>query len=231
MSVTPSTKSPITTITFAGAELELHADGALYWPAEDMLIVSDLHLEKASFLARFGSALPHYDTLDTLMRLDKLLHHYRPRQVVALGDSFHDADAFRRLPETERAYLHQLVARVDTWHWILGNHDTALSHALHGEMQVNHRCADILLTHEPEDHPLPQIIGHYHPKMRVSLGGRGVSGKCFLLAEKLLIMPSFGSFTGGLNCRDAAITCLSPTPFQHYLLYNQKIWQLGSHEN
>ncbi len=226
MSAQPSTKSPVTTVRFAGEELELHAGGALYWPAENMLIVSDLHLEKASFLARFGAAIPQYDTLDTLMRLDALLHHYQPSHVVCLGDSFHDRNAHHRMPEQEHAYLKTLMQRVKAWHWVLGNHDVALANTLEGNVIINYICRTILLSHEPDASPLAQIIGHYHPKARLSLGGRRVNGKCFMLAEKLLIMPAFGSFTGGLDSGHEALTALSPTPFSRYLVYREAIWKI-----
>src|ERR1041385_3891008 len=69
-----------------------HADclGALYWPEEGLLAVADLHLEKGSSFARRGQLLPPYDTTETLARLARLIAHYAPRTVVALGDNFHD---------------------------------------------------------------------------------------------------------------------------------------------
>lgn len=214
------------TVRFAEAELELHAHGAIYWPAEEMLLVSDLHLEKASFLARFGSPLPHYDTRDTLMRLEALIQHYKPRQLICLGDSFHDRNAHQRLQEKERELLTRLVNTVEIWRWILGNHDAALAGSLEGHATVQHQCRNILLTHEPEASPLAQIIGHYHPKARLSLGGLRVSGKCFMLAERLLIMPSFGSFTGGLDSEDEVFSGLNPTPFSRFLMYRGHLWRI-----
>ncbi len=40
--------------SFAGEELCFVDGRALYWPRENALLVADLHLEKASFFARFG---------------------------------------------------------------------------------------------------------------------------------------------------------------------------------
>ncbi len=75
---------------FAGERLMLDPAGALYWPAREMLVVSDLHLEKGSSFARRGMLLPPWDTRATIDRLMVLLRHWRPRVLVALGDSFHD---------------------------------------------------------------------------------------------------------------------------------------------
>ncbi|MFM5948137.1 MAG: hypothetical protein ACKOPM_02745, partial [Novosphingobium sp.] len=55
--------------SFAGEELALAEGLALYWPRERALLVADLHLEKASFYARFGQMLPPYDSRETLGRL------------------------------------------------------------------------------------------------------------------------------------------------------------------
>ena len=45
------------------------AAGALYWEAEDTLLVADLHLEKGAAFAALGMLLPPYDTRTTLQRL------------------------------------------------------------------------------------------------------------------------------------------------------------------
>jgi metallophosphoesterase superfamily enzyme len=67
--------------------------GALFWPAERVAVVADLHLEKASAAARQGHLLPPWDTRATLDRLALLLRRLKPRTVIALGDSFHDPKA------------------------------------------------------------------------------------------------------------------------------------------
>ena len=57
-------------ITLAGASLVARASGALWWPAERLLAVADLHLCRSERLARRGGALlPPYETAATLDRL------------------------------------------------------------------------------------------------------------------------------------------------------------------
>ncbi len=56
-------------VELAGAELVVDPAGVLWWPAERLLAVADLHFEKASSFARFGALLPPYDTAATLARL------------------------------------------------------------------------------------------------------------------------------------------------------------------
>ena len=102
----------------------LHADpaGALYWPEHGLLAVADLHLEKGSSFAARGVLLPPYDTAATLARLARLIAHYAPRCVVALGDSFHDGGGPARLGDEDRDNLRGLQRGRD-WIWITGNHD------------------------------------------------------------------------------------------------------------
>src|ERR1700720_283228 len=86
-------------VRVADTTLLADPDGALYWPEEKLLIVADLHLEKGSAFAKRGVLLPPYDTASTLGRLARLVEHYAPRGLIALGDSFHDRDGPARIAE------------------------------------------------------------------------------------------------------------------------------------
>src|SRR5579863_2245514 len=99
-------------IHLAGERLMLDPAGTLLWPATSMLVVADLHLEKGSSYARRGSLLPPWDTKVTLDRLSLLLRRWKPAKVVALGDSFHDADGSGRLPRDEVSRLASIAASV-----------------------------------------------------------------------------------------------------------------------
>lgn len=213
-------------ITFGGEALLLDAAGAVFWPRQGMLIVSDLHLEKASFLSQFGSLLPRYDTHATLARLAALITHYKPLRVVCLGDSFHDAKAASRLAAEDLACLLALMAQVPRWHWVLGNHDPSMAADIPGERHDTLALGGILLSHEPEETELCQIIGHFHPKLTMKLKGHRVSGPAFVQGESMMIMPAFGSFTGGLNVADNAIASRVPAPV-YYMLYRERVWRLG----
>ena len=81
------------TISICGKVFQADMSGALYWPAEDALIVADLHLEKGSSYARRGQMLPPYDTRETLQRLAEVIDRYDAATVIALGDSLHDEEA------------------------------------------------------------------------------------------------------------------------------------------
>src|SRR5689334_6036378 len=96
--------------------------GVLFWPTQGLLAVSDLHLEKGSSFARKGMLLPPGDGQGTWTRLAKLLRHWRPRTVVALGDSFHDSEGAARLAAADAARLGAMTREAE-FIWVRGNHD------------------------------------------------------------------------------------------------------------
>lgn len=212
-------------IVFAGHAMQLHASGVLYWPAQQLLIASDLHLEKATFLAQHGSALPPYDTLDTLERLEQAIAHYRPARLALLGDSFHDAFAWQRLDAALRARIEALAHQVPQLHWIEGNHDIGLRGNHHFEPALH--IEGVVLTHDFDPDAPYQIIGHYHPKTTLKIANRTIHGRCFATTPHLLMMPAFGSFTGGLSITDPAIRRLAgEQEMASYLLYQQGIYRM-----
>ncbi|WP_176592292.1 ligase-associated DNA damage response endonuclease PdeM [Sphingobium sp. EM0848] len=186
-------------LSFAGHEFLALPEAALFWPAQGALLVADLHFEKASWYARFGQFLPPHDSRATLDMIEALVERTGARAVWSLGDSFHDADGAARLDPQARARLEALTDRLD-WVWITGNHDVALA-----ETPGGRRCTDmpvdgIWLRHEADPVDFrPEISGHFHPKLRLSLRGRHVSRRCFVGSRTKLILPALGALTGGLD--------------------------------
>ena len=85
--------------------------GGLYLPDLDILVVSDLHLEKGSAFARRGMMLPPYDTLATLRILDAVISRHNPKTVISLGDNFHDRVGSALMPEQFRGMIETAGAR------------------------------------------------------------------------------------------------------------------------
>ncbi|MGB3865910.1 MAG: ligase-associated DNA damage response endonuclease PdeM, partial [Xanthobacteraceae bacterium] len=162
----------IADMTVSGVNFAADLAGALYWEDERLLIVSDLHLEKGSSFAMRGVLLPPHDTAETLARLDAVIARYRPRRVIALGDSFHDSEAHGRLSVAHRATLSMLQTGRD-WIWIAGNHDPDLPRDLGGQVAQEVAIGPITFRHEPTG-AAGEIAGHLHPKARISRRGRAV---------------------------------------------------------
>ncbi len=195
-------------LTLNGCALLADPSGALFQPDEGALIVADLHLEKGSHFARRGQFLPPYDTRTTLERLGRVVRRFRPRRVICLGDTFHDADAATRLDAADREMLLRLVD-AQAWTWITGNHDRAIPESLGGEAAAEIVLVALRLRHEPLAAPATgEICGHLHPKASVTVRGRRISAACFVTDGVRLVMPAFGAYAGGLDCLDPAIAGL-----------------------
>ena len=192
-------------LSFAGKNFLATPEGALFWPAEGALLVADLHLEKASWFARLGQFLPPYDSQATLSALAECVERSGATRLYCLGDSFHDRFGCDRLPADARALLTGLTARLE-WVWIVGNHDPGFADHCGGSLADEVELGGIVLRHQavPDD-PRPEMSGHFHPKLRLHLKGRNVSRRCFVASATKLILPAFGSLTGGLDAHHPEI--------------------------
>ncbi|MCB2058042.1 MAG: ligase-associated DNA damage response endonuclease PdeM [Novosphingobium sp.] len=195
--------------SFAGEELCFVDGRALFWPRENALLVADLHLEKASFFARFGQMLPPYDSRETLERVAGAIRTTGARRVFCLGDNFHDSDGALRL-DSHAAGMLDALARATDWVWIAGNHDQGQVPA--GTAAAELDVAGLILRHEALPGEIrPELSGHYHPKLRIAVRGRAISRPCAVASERKLVLPAFGALTGGMDAADPAIiTALQP---------------------
>ncbi|WP_336957761.1 ligase-associated DNA damage response endonuclease PdeM [Sphingobium aquiterrae] len=182
---------------------------ALFWPARRALLLADLHFEKASWFARSGQHLPPYDSRATLEAVTALVDRTDAVELWCLGDSFHDMAGAVRMDGETRERLRGLADRL-AWHWVTGNHDIGLpaeAQAMIGGVVLPEAVVDgIVLRHEADPaEARPEISGHFHPKLRLTLRGRHVSRRCFVRTPRKLLMPAFGALTGGLDAAAPAI--------------------------
>ena len=197
--------------------------GALFWPATALLVVSDLHLEKGSSYARHGQLLPPWDTHATLDRLTSLLRRYQPRLVIALGDSFHDADGSARLPVGELARL-RAMTEAHRFIWVQGNHDPTPPNGLNGEWVEAFTTTSLVFRHQAVAGANAEISGHHHPKAAIPARGTSVSRPCFVTDARRIVMPAFGAYTGGMDVREPAIARLFPRGGRVFLLGKERLF-------
>ena len=177
---------------------------ALFWPAENALLVADLHLEKGSFFARHGQMLPPYDSRETLERLALALRETGARRVYCLGDSFHDRDGASRM-EPHAAGMLAALTRATDWLWIAGNHDHLSAAQAGGEVCDEVEVSGIHLRHEARaGEAAPEISGHFHPRLTVTARGRRIVRPCLVVTDVVssgqrMILPAFGALTGGMD--------------------------------
>ncbi|MGR3616800.1 MAG: ligase-associated DNA damage response endonuclease PdeM [Paracoccaceae bacterium] len=189
--------------SLAGHHLEAMDSGALWWPKQRLLCLSDLHLGKAErHLRRGGPALPPYETQDTLNRLSADLDRTQAQTIVCLGDSFDDSIAADALPERERLTITGLQAG-RRWIWIEGNHDPGPLE-MSGEHLSELTLSGLNFRHIAQIGAAAEISGHYHPKVRLRSGTK----RAFLTDRNRLIMPAYGTYTGGLRSDHNALQSL-----------------------
>ncbi|NVK34057.1 MAG: ligase-associated DNA damage response endonuclease PdeM [Rhodobacteraceae bacterium] len=215
-------------IQINGETVGLHESGVLWWPDASTLVVSDLHLEKASSYARRGSMLPPYDTEATLEKLAAVIEAFEPSRVISLGDSFHDRDGADRLPPTYRAMLATLQLDRE-WIWITGNHDPVAPVSLCGETLEEITIGGLTFRHEPQPknrhRSTGEVCGHMHPAAKIKRYGRVIRRPCFAADNKRLILPAFGVLTGGLNVMDQAFLPLfQPRAFSVFMLGDNRLY-------
>jgi DNA ligase-associated metallophosphoesterase len=185
--------------------LTLLGERAVFWPAADALLVSDLHLGKGESFRRAGLAIPRGLTRDDLARLTALLAATRAARLLILGDVLHGA------LHAEAGWREDWAAFRDTHRGvsieaIVGNHDRALPSGAQAlgmvllpEGQVEHGIA---LCHEPDHAPptVPSLCGHLHPATIVPGLGR-LPAYWWRSGRQQLVLPAFTGFSGRIATR------------------------------
>jgi DNA ligase-associated metallophosphoesterase len=183
--------------------LELLGQRAVYDPQQRTLLLADLHLGKAECLQAQGIPLPSDGDASTLEALLALAHHYRPSQVVVLGDLIHGRLGLTTELRQKLAALPELLGCA--LRLIDGNHERGSW--LEGlPREPASALGPLWLSHASDPRPgLLNLCGHLHP---VALVGRGTDRlrlPCFAYfeARNQLLLPAFGHLTGGHPCSEA----------------------------
>lgn len=188
-------------IQVAGESLLLLPEKAVYWPAEQMLIVADIHFGKAASFRALGVPVPRGTTSENLAGLDALVAEHGARQVVFLGDFLHARAA--HASSTQLAMLAWRQRHLDLGLTLVrGNHDLhagdpaeALGITLVDEP---HAIGPFAFCHHPGvDAAGYGLAGHVHPVYVLATRFDALRLPCFVVGEQGLILPSFGAFTGG----------------------------------
>lgn len=185
-------------IEAAGATFAADVSGALWWAGCATLVVADLHFEKGSARAARGVHLPPYDTRATLKALAAALARYRPRRLIALGDSFHDCGGPARLDADDLSAIRALSDAAEVV-WVTGNHDPEIPAFVGGRVVSEVAISGVVFRHEPQAGGHAEVAGHLHPVAAVTSRGRRLRRRCFVSDGRRIVMPAFGAYTGGLN--------------------------------
>lgn len=174
----------------------LTVEKAMFWKEQSMLILADLHLGKAAHFRKSGIPISEWVHAKDFLRLEQLIQHFSPKDVLFLGDLFHSEHnagwgIFQQYIRS-KSHLH--------FHLIMGNHDMLAPKAYKID---NLKICNTLniepfsFTHIPEDTSFYNISGHLHPAIQMKGKGRQkVKLPCFYFGARQAIMPAFGNFTG-----------------------------------
>ena len=193
-------------VDFGGARWTLLPQRAAYWSERRWLVVADVHFGKAASFRARGIPVPQGTTAENLARLSHLIDQWQPTTLLFLGDLFHAREAHAALT---LAALYAWRERHSALDLVLveGNHDRSAGapppalrvHREHDPWRVD----DFAFCHFPCFVPSAYALaGHLHPAVR--LHGRAADSlrlPCFWLRGTLLVLPAFGSFTGGAAFR------------------------------
>jgi DNA ligase-associated metallophosphoesterase len=189
-------------VRLAGEALWLLPEKALYWPAQQALLIADVHFGKAAAYRSLGQPVPRGTTAQNIAVLDALLAALPCRQLIFLGDFLHGpgshaVDTLKALAEWRDRHQHLPMTL------IRGNHDkragdppASLDITVVPEPLL---LGPFALQHEPDPHPDRHVLaGHVHPVYRLKGRGRQrLRLACFRLGEQVSLLPAFGAFTGG----------------------------------
>jgi uncharacterized protein len=189
-------------IECAGETLWLLPEHALWWPAQRVLWIADLHLGKAATYRALGQPVPSGTTRENLARLSALVQHYQPAQLVFLGDFLHAAQAKTPSLLAELAAWRQRHAALQCV-LVRGNHD---SRAGDPPLSLDIQAVDepwpmgpFAACHHPQlDAARYVLSGHLHPALTLHGPAHDqLRLACFSFEARCAVLPAFGEFTGG----------------------------------
>jgi len=190
----------------AAADIVLLPGRAAFLPATATLLVADLHLGKAATFRKAGIPVPEGSSQADLARLERLVAETAARRLVIVGDLFHAKSGCTDRVFAEFAAARRQFAATEVV-LVIGNHDRGLG-SVPATLGID-ACVPALaeppfhFVHEPAapreaDSTTFTVGGHLHPTVSIrSPRGERVADRCFVAEESTLVLPAFGSFTGG----------------------------------
>lgn len=181
-----------------GLQVELLPQKAMLFTAQNVLVVADLHLGKASHFRKSGIAVPIQVYDQNIENLIRLLQWIKPQEVMFLGDLFHSV--YNKEWDNFSSVITQFPSI--TFKLIVGNHDILdFSHYQKSRIEIiedHFDFGEIRLSHEPiKNCEKYNVFGHLHPGVRmVGKGRQSLRLPCFYFAKEFGVVPAFGTFTG-----------------------------------
>lgn len=165
-------------------------------------MLADLHWGKAEIFQQAGIPVSSATLSEDLARIGQLVRTYEVERVLLLGDLIHGKTGLTgALEEEVEAWRRSVKARLVL---VAGNHDrhvAALPRSWDIE-RVGESFAEgpFHFAHHPEAREdLYTWCGHLHPTVQLGRRLDRMRLPCFWLQPRCGVLPSFGSFTGGMT--------------------------------
>lgn len=180
--------------------VSLLAEGAVILTNISTLVVADIHLGKSAVFRAKGLPVPEGDSFRDLARLVALVGKTQAAHLVIAGDLFHAPTGITpALVSALDDFIFRLGIPITL---VVGNHDVKIQQLPAGLTSVPHLDleTDLRVIHDPArvNGQRLHITGHWHPVVKIPDGKRtSLRLPCFLFRNRTLVIPAFGSFTGG----------------------------------
>ena len=159
-------------VVLAGERLQLLAQRALFWPAQRLLAITDVHLGKDDVFRDAGIAMPAGGTHADLTRLSELLVRTGATRLRVLGDFIHGTRGRARWRSAWQDFRACHDVRIEL---VLGNHDRGLDTAGLGVEVIGEGLMEgpFNFRHDHESRVAGLCIsGHVHPVVRLPTLGK-----------------------------------------------------------
>lgn len=185
-------------------------DTSLWFEAEKVLVINDLHIGYEEALHRKGILVPRSQLEQIIDKLKLILHQTKPNKIIINGDLKHEFGKVLRQEWREvLEFLDFLLQNVPEVIIIKGNHDPIIKPIADkkGVAVINeYKVGDTLIIHGDElveTDAKRIVIGHEHPAITIREGSKWEKYKCFLKGKwqkkELIAVPSFNPLLEGTD--------------------------------
>ena len=190
------------------------SSGSIYITELSILLMSDLHIGKSYSCAKNGNFLPPFEIDETIEKIESIVDFYNPKKIISLGDSFHEASTLELIDNIYIKNLNKIFKKREVI-FIDGNHDAELKskEKIDAIFKDSLKLSNFNFTHIKNSkiiNNLFEFSGHFHPKVSIISNRVTYSFKCFVLGKNFCILPSFGTYTGGLNINSNTLKKIIP---------------------
>ena len=162
-------------------------DTSLWFEADKVLIINDLHIGYEEALHRKGILVPRSQLEQIINKLKSILQRTKPAKVIINGDLKHEFGKVLRQEWREvLEFLDFLLRNVPEVIIIKGNHDPIIRPIADKKGIVvvdEYKIGDTLIVHGDElveTNARRIVIGHEHPAITIREGSKWEKYKCFL---------------------------------------------------